>query len=49
MKLFYGGECVCIRLKNTDKYVATAVGDLINDFERVSSFCVRPEIVSVWR
>ena len=47
MQLFYGSECVCICLKNTDKYVATAVGDLINDFERVSSFCVRPEIVSV--
>lgn len=47
MQLFYGCECVRICLKNTDKYVATAVGDLINDFERVSSFCVRPEIVSV--
>ena len=45
MFLFNEKKCADICLKNTNKYVFKAVNDLINDFERVSTFGVKPQIV----
>ena len=45
MQLFNRDGCVDICLKNTDKYVRSAVNDLADDFKRVSTACVRPKIV----
>ena len=45
MFLFNEKKCADICLKNTNKYVFKAVNDLISDFERVSTFGVKPKIV----
>ena len=45
MFLFNEKKCANICLKNTNKYVFKAVNDLISDFERVSTFGVKPKIV----
>lgn len=45
MRLFYENACISICLKNKNKYVRLAVEDMRRDFERVSEYCVLPEIV----
>lgn len=45
MQLFNDKQCVDICLKNSNKYVALAVEDLIKDFARVSKACVCPKVV----
>ena len=44
MFLFNEKKCADICLKNTNKYVFKAVNDLISDFERVSTFGVKPKM-----
>ncbi len=46
MNLFNKNECICICLKNTNKYVLLAVEDMRNDFKRISESCVLPEIIT---
>jgi len=45
MQLFVKDSCIKICLKNRNPYVLKAVQDLRADFQRISEYCVFPEIV----
>lgn len=46
MKIFDDKNCISVCVKNTNKYVSLAVNDMINDFMRVSSRGVSPQIIN---